>query len=302
MQKPIDFPRLPFTAAQARSWGWRQDELTAAVRGRRLVRVLTGVYLRSDVELDALTRAKAAALVVSPHTVICDRTAAWVLGVDVFRYAELDVMAPLENYVIRGHRATERPECDGGTRDLQPRDWMIIGGVRVTTPLRTALDLGCKLSRREAMAAMDALMRAHDFTIPDLVRELPRYFRRRGVVQLRQLVPLVNGLAESSGESWTRLEIADHGLPMPVAQHWVNVDGVPTYRLDLAYPRARIAIEYDGQLFHSELEDQERDRVRREWLREHGWRVIVVDRFSFTDDAITAWIGELRGYLRLVRA
>lgn len=293
---------VPFTASQARTWGWRQDELTAAVRERRLVRPLRGVYLRADVELDQLTRTRAAALVISPHAVVCDRTAAWVHGVDAFRYAEIDVTPPLETYVLRGHRATDRPECEGGTRDLQPRDWVIIGGIRLTTPIRTALDLGCKLTRREAIAAMDALMREHDFTIADLERELPRYFRRRGVVQLRQLAPLVDGLAESSGESWARLEIADHGLPIPSAQHWVSVDGVPTYRLDLAYPHARVAIEYDGEQFHSRPEDRQRDALRRQWLRDHGWRVIVVDKTSFTDEAAAAWINELRGYLGLVAA
>ena len=174
-----------------------------------------------------LVRAQAAALVISPHAVVCDRTAAWVHGVDAFRYAELDVDPPLETYVLRGHRATNRPECNGGTRDLRPSDWTIIGGVRVTTPMRTALDLGCKLSRREAIAVMDALMREHGFTVVDLLRELRRYVRRRGVIQLRQLVPLVDGRAESSGESWTRIEIVDRGLPTPVPQHWVDVDGRP---------------------------------------------------------------------------
>jgi len=299
MQRPREFPIVPFTARQARFLGWRNDDLTAAVRERRLIRLLKGVYLRDDVELDQLTRAQAAALVISPHSVVCDRTAAWVLGVDVLRYRELDVMPPLETFVMRGHRATNRPECDGGSRDLQPRDWVLIGGIRVTTPIRTALDLGCTLSRREAMAAMDALMRAHGFTVADLAHELPRYFRRRGVVQLRQLVPLVDGLAESSGESWTRLEIGDHGLPTPTPQHWVMVDGIPTYRLDLAYPHARIAIEYDGQEFHSDAESRSRDARRRTWLREHGWIVIVVDKFSFTDEAVAMWIGDLRGHLGL---
>ena len=62
---------------------------------------------------------------------------------------------------------------------------------------------------------------------------------------------LVDGRSESSGESWTRLEINDHHLPEPTPQFWVVIDGVPTYRLDLAYPRARIAIEYDGVQHHS---------------------------------------------------
>lgn len=256
--------------------------------------------MRADIRLTAEVRARAAALVISPHAVLCDRTAAWVHGVDVFRYGELDTEPPLEFYVLRGHRATNRAECDGGSRDLKPTDWMMIGGVRVTTPLRTALDLGCKLSRREALAAMDALQRAYGFTIADMQRLVRRYYRRRGVVQLRQLIPLVDGRAESGGESWTRLELRDRGLPAPELQYWVCVDGVPTYRLDLAYPHARVAIEYDGEQFHSSPEARERDRVRREWLRAHGWTVIVVTKADFTAEASDRWIREVRRALGLV--
>jgi hypothetical protein len=172
-------------------------------------------------------------------------------------------------------------------------------GVRVTTPARTAVDLACKLPRREAMAALDSLARAYGLTRPELQRLLVRYFRRRGVIQARQLVPLVNGRSESAGESWSRLEIIDRGLPAPQAQHWVCVAGVPTYRLDLAYPRARVAIEYDGEEFHSSPEARARDDRRRRWLREHGWTVIVLTKESFTPEAADAWIRELRTALGL---
>jgi len=300
MQLSLAFPQVPFTAADAVALGIGEHRLKSAVDNGEIVRVLRGVYVRDDIELSALVRAQAAALVISPHAVVCDRTAAWVHGVDTFRYAELDIVPPLETFVLRGHRATDRPECDGGSRDLRPSDWTIIGGVRVTTPIRTALDLGCKLSRRGAVAAMDALMRQHAFTVADLRRELPRYFRRRGVIQLRQLVPLVDGRAESAGESWTRLEIVDHGLPVPEPQWWIDVDGRPTYRLDLAYPRARVVVEYDGEEFHTSADDQERDRMRREWLRDHGWTVIVVNKDSFTFEAAAAWVRELRIALGLI--
>ena len=77
------------------------------------------------------------------------------------------------------HVPTDRPEVAGGTRDLMPCDWVEVEGVRVTTPLRTAMDLGCSMVRRRALAAMDGLMRKHAFTVIDMRRLLPRYFRRR---------------------------------------------------------------------------------------------------------------------------
>ena len=83
-------------------------------------------------------------------------------------------------------------------------------------------------------------------------------------------------------------------LPPPTLQHWIHIAGVPTYRLDLAYPRARVAVEYDGEEFHSTPEDRAADEQRRAWLRAHGWTVIVLTKDSFTEEAVIAWIGEVR--------
>jgi hypothetical protein len=144
---------------------------------------------------------------------------------------------------------------------------------------------------------MDALARAHGFTTSDLTRQLPRYRRRRGVVQLRNLVPLARPEAESPRESWTRLAIVDAGLPEPTVQHWIDIDGVPTYRLDLAYPGARIAIEYDGQEHHTDPADRARDAARRAWLTAHGWTVIVLRASDFAPDAGTRWLDLVRDAL-----
>ena len=46
-----------------------------------------------------------------------------------------------------------------GERTVLPRDLMDVGGLCVTTPLRTALDLGRFLTRDQALSALDALLR-----------------------------------------------------------------------------------------------------------------------------------------------
>jgi hypothetical protein len=260
---------------------------------------LHNVYLLEDVPDVTEIRAAAALLVVSPAAVVCDRTAAWIHGVDVFKYHELDVLPRLETFVLRGNWRTRRPETSGGERDLAEHDICVVSGLRVTTPLRTALDLGCCLSRRDALAALDAFMRLCGITRAELLAELPRYFRRRGVVQLRHLVPLADGRAESPGESWTRLEIIDAGLPKPEPQYWVMHAGRAVFRLDLAYPHARVCVEYDGREFHEGEEADTHDEARRAWLRRRGWTVIVVDKDSFTDEALAAWLDELRVALRM---
>ena len=74
-----------------------------------------------------------------------------------------------------------------------------------------------------------------------------------------------------------------------------EIDGVPTYRLDFAYRRARVVVEYDGEEAHEgrEAEDEE----RRAWLRRHGWTVIVVRIGDFTGEALDRWLDELRSAL-----
>ena len=120
----------------------------------------------------------------------------------------------------------------------------------------------------------------------------------RGVIQLRQLIEIAHALSESPGESATRLVIIDAGLPAPELQHWVTVNGVPTYRLDLAYPAHRVAVEYDGREFHDSPEQRARDAARRRWLREHGWTVIVVTKDDLASGS-SRWLDLLARELRL---
>jgi hypothetical protein len=291
------FPRHPFTVATAEAAGITKRRIAEGVRRGELVKYFRNVYVRTDVEETTELRVKAAGLVISPHAVVCDRTAAWIWGVDCFRLRELDVSPRLETFTMRGHRAPNRPEIRGGQRDLHPMDWSLLNGIRITTPLRTALDLDCCLPRRDALAAMDAQARRRGFTSRDLVRQLHRFAGRRGVVQLRELAALVDPRSESPGESWTRIVLHDHGLPKPQVNWWVVVDGVDTFRLDLAYPLAKVAVEYDGHEFHSSEEDTAADADRRDWLEAHGWTVIVVDKNSFTDDAIDEWTQRVRDAL-----
>jgi hypothetical protein len=259
--------------------------------------VLRGVYQSFAAPDTIASRAQAAALVMPPFAVVCDRTAAWIHGIDVVRYRELEVLPPLDVVVLRYARRQNRSEWRNGERDLAPRDIMRIESVRVTTPLRTALDLGCKLPRLDALAAIDQFMREHELTMDDFRRELPRYFRRRGVVQLRRVVAIADPRSESPAESWVRMTIIDAGLPVPEIQWSVIVAGAERYRLDLAYPRNRVCVEYDGVEFHTAPEDRLADAERREWLRENGWTVIVVTKDDLGAGAASDWLSELRGLL-----
>lgn len=295
----FELPARPFTTAQAREFGLDRVVLKRLQRRGEVRRVLRGVWVRSDVPDTFEIRGAAASLVVAPTVVLCDEDAAWVWGIDVRDAEEAEHGAPLQTHALRGGPRTRRAGCRRASRDLdEDRDVVVVGGLRVTTPLRTALDLACKLRRRAALATVDAFMRAHGITREEMDRELTRYFRRRGVVQAREIVALGDPRAESPGESWTRLEVHDHGLPSGTPNVWVYENGLAVYRLDLAWRRRKICVEYDGREHHGPKQ-KVHDDSRREWLRRRGWTVIVVRAEDFaSEEAVLDWIAELREAMR----
>ncbi|UDY22176.1 type IV toxin-antitoxin system AbiEi family antitoxin domain-containing protein [Nocardioides sp. Kera G14] len=287
----------PFTVAELTTLGLSPKRLRALHEAGSVRRVLRGVYVDATLDDTLELRARALARVVDENHVVVDRSAAWLHGIDTFAYGE-GATPPLEICTLPARHATQRSGTKGGRRDLADRDIMRLGNVRVTTPLRTALDLGCHLRRREAYAALCAFAREQGVQPSHLVREVARFRGRRGVIQLRGLLGHVTGAVESHREAWTLLAILDAGVMAPILQFWIEIDGVPTYRLDLAYPRQRVAVEYDGEADHSTPEQRVHDAERRAWLTAHGWTVIVVRKGDFTGRELDRWLGELRTALR----
>lgn len=299
MTLSIDAPMRPFTVADFPRLGLSRSAVRRLLATGALRRVLTGVYVAADVADTIPLRVAALARVVAPGHVIVDRTAAWLHGVDTFTVEELDLPATIETCALPGRHPTERRDVRGRRRELLPADVMRLGEVQVTTPLRTALDLGCRLRRREAFAAINSLAALHDLDAPSCQAAVSQRFgRRRGVRQLRDLVAMMDPACESPRESWTLLAIRDAGLPAPRQQYWIVVDGIPTYRLDHAYPVQRIVVEYDGAWHDRTPEQTAADEARRAWLRRNGWTVIVVKRGDFTGARLDGWLRELRAALQ----
>jgi hypothetical protein len=287
-------PDHPFLANQIEALGLSRYQLDALVSEGAVRRVLRGVYCRADLPDSIELRTRAAALVLPPHAVVCDRSAAWLWGVDCFDLADHQFLPNLEVVCTDGHDRVRRGELYGGKRDLREEEICEVEGVRVTSPVRTACDLACLRGRRSALAVFDAFRRVWGLTCADYERMLHRFHGRRGVKQARELAPYAVASAESTGESWTRMTIIDAGLAAPEPQVWVHLAGIGWVRLDLAYEHLRIAVEYDGEEFHSTEEDRRADRERRLALRDAGWIVIVVTKSDFTAEAADRWLTELQ--------
>lgn len=292
----MNWPDHPFVADRDGACGRSRADLRRAVSCGEVRRLVRGVYVAAGVPDSQGLRARAASLVVPGHAVVSDRSAAWLHGVDAFEPAALDVAPPLEMVMVGKTNGGARAGVIGGVRDLEPADVTCVDGVRVTTALRTAADLGCLRGRATAYAAMCMLARAGGFGVPELAGLLPRFAGRRGATQLRGLVPLVEPGCESPGECWTLLCIVDAGLARPTPQYELWLEGWGLVRLDFAYPRLKVCVEYDGEDFHDEVA-RAHDEARRWHLRQQGWIVIVVRKEDLKAAALDAWLAELRSEL-----
>ncbi|MDV3123969.1 hypothetical protein M1247_03500 [Mycobacterium sp. 21AC1] len=157
-----------------------------------------------------------------------------------------------------------------------------VAGLPVTTPARTAFDLGRFLPRKQAIARLDALMRAQPFSTEDVLMLAKRYRGARGVAKLKAVLPLVDGGAASPRETWLRLVYIDAGLPRPTTQITIVDEwGRLVRTVDMGWEEFKVASEYDGGQHQTDRAQYVKDlRVLPE-LGRLGWdvmRVIKEDR------------------------
>jgi hypothetical protein len=153
-------------------------------------------------------------------------------------------------------------------------------GLPTTSPRRTAIDVLRWLPPQVGLGASDALAARGLISREEILIGLEEFSGSRGVARARYLADLIEPKTESFGESCLRLRIVDAGFPRPTAQiEVVDVSGHVVYRLDLGWEDRKVAVEYDGEEFHSTPEQLAHDRRRREALEScYGWRLLAVGR------------------------
>jgi hypothetical protein len=88
-----------------------------------------------------------------------------------------------------------------------------------------------------------------------------------------------------------------HGLPPPVRQHEVRVPGRPHPRvLDLAYPDAKIAPEYDGRREHGPRR-WAGDGEREDELAAIGWLRLPACAGDLVEPGATTYCEQVRAAL-----
>lgn len=152
-----------------------------------------------------------------------------------------------------------------------------VAGLPVTTPARTAFDLGRFLPRTKAIERLDALMRACPFSTEDVLMLAKRYRGARGVARLKAALPLVDGGAASPAETRLRLLYIDAGLPRPTTQITIVDEwGRLVRTVDMGWEDFNVASEYDGGQHQSDRAQYIKDLKVLPKLRQLGWDVMQV--------------------------
>jgi hypothetical protein len=155
----------------------------------------------------------------------------------------------------------------------------LIDGIPVTTPARTAFDLGRRkeLELLDTVIRLDALANATGLAAFEVDELAASHRGARGLAGLRKALREMDGGAESPQETRTRLVLTSAGLPKPTTQVTVYDDGgYPFARIDMAYEDYRVGIEYDGEQHWTDPKRRAHDIDRGVELTEHGWTIVRV--------------------------
>lgn len=255
----------PFVGAEV----VRDGVLTKRVLHSLYLPIYPGVYAPRGVDLTARQRARAAWLWSGRRAVVSGLSAAGLHGskwVEPTRPAELVHTNRRSPAMLVVH-----------TDALLPGEIVRVDGVPLTTPARTAFDLGRRLPTSSAVQRIDALMNATRLTVPDIERVAIGHPGVRGLRALRQTLQLVDGGAQSPYETLTRLMLIDGGLPAPETQLAVRDQyGSAVAYLDMGWREYRVGVEYDGAQHWSDRRQRRRDVERFADLEALGWAIVRV--------------------------
>jgi Protein of unknown function (DUF559) len=252
-------------------------------------RVLQNVYADPGLPLDHQLSCRGVALLMPPEAALAGRSAAAWFGAAFAAPTDPVVVVVPPDSPWRGPRGVRVHRSSlvlGSVIEVED-------GVRATDPVRTAWDVATLERLPDAVAMLDGMQRAGHLgpgTVASLLVGAPGRWRARRAVRA---LSLVDGRAQSPPESWVRVACHQAGLPPPVPQYVVEVDGVFLGQVDLAWLEAKLIVEYEGA-YHFDGLQIVRDDRRYARLVAAGWQVIRVSAADLRDlDSVIARICEV---------
>ncbi|MET4431458.1 hypothetical protein [Mycolicibacterium sp. 624] len=272
----------PFIGTEAVAAG----RLTPYALRSRFVAVHRDVYISRGAELSAISRAKAAWLWSGRAGVVAGQSAAALHGAKW-----VDAAAPAE--LLHPNRRPP-PGIRTWSDRVEDDEVHVIGGIAVTNPARTALDIARRYEVDRAVTALDALARATRLKSADVELLAERYCGRRGIRAAATAIDLMDPGAESPQETRIRLLLIRAGFPRPETQIPVYDEwGQRVAVLDMGWRDAMVGVDYEGRHHWSTRRDFGRGIRRHDTVTGLGWidvRVTAED----TDASIVDWVRQAR--------
>ena len=243
----------------------------------------------------------------TPHHVVCDRTAAWLHGIDVFVWAELDLAPVVETCALRGHEAQRHHRRAMRAPATSAPSDIIHCARRHGSPLLSApaLDLSGaprgarRRDRRTQSPWRPTRLLTRGGLPPDYCRGIAGVAASASFDALLQIVEprrrvraRVLGPARDPRRDPARpgAAVLDRDRRRP------DVPAATSPTRDFALCRR---VRRRGVAPRRHLSNATTTRPRRGWLRANGWTVIVRPTRRLRGlQARDRWIGELRAALR----
>lgn len=232
--------------------------------------VFRNVYVPKGKALGAADKAIAAWLWSGRRATAAGLSTAALLGtrwIDANRPAELNQLSrhKTKGIVLHSDELSDDESC-------------FVRGIPVTSPARTAFDLGRRRGLTTAVIRLDALMQATNVKTSEVELIANRHRGARGIVQLRKAIDLSDGGAESPQETRTRLVLTDAGLRPQRTQIEVFDDfGGFVHRIDMGWDDWRVGVEYDGIQHWADPDVRNRDIDWQAEAEALGWRIVRVN-------------------------
>ena len=232
-----------------RAAGYSYDDVRHLLRRGALTPVRRGTYVAGEWPEERHARhrlaVRAAMSELGSDAVVSHTSAAVLHGLPTWR-TPLDQVHVTKNRSSGGRRS---PRVHLHVATLATSEIVELGGVRVTSLLRTLADVARSVPFEPGVVVLDAAFAGGLVDPAELPDVLHRMRRRRGVSSARRAAAFADGRSESVGESRSRVAIARADLPAPVPQ-WEVRDGSGRLvgRVDFGWPEQGVVGEFDGRV------------------------------------------------------
>lgn len=252
------------TRAQLLALGLREGAIRNRTRTGELIAVHAGVYAVGHLDRTPVALAHAAVLACGPEAVLSHDSAAALWGLRRWpRQPEVSAQETRRRPGIDSHRSTT----------LARQDVTVNYGIRVTTVIRTIIDIEPRLTDRQLTRAIQDTRHGHHLQpskLDELLRRCPR---------ARKLIDPTQNPTRSPLEDDFQAFAKRHGLPTPLIN--VKVNGK---EVDALFPDERVIVELDSLQFHNDPISFRNDRRRDRDSAANGFLTVRLIKEDLTDE------------------